>query len=217
MSINQDLLKLATQERSDGLDLPDSQMQAVISEYIQTISLPSKKYSEQFILCPVGRVGAGKTTVVKLISERLNLLRISTDEIRQLLLKKGCNFLRTSEIGYLLADKYLSLGYSLAIDADCAGPSVQNHLRSAASKFNAQLIWIHINPPEEFIINKLNNFKHSWLFRDSEDAIENYYRRKPLHDAYLTEIDFYFEFDTSKEDLSEQITSFVKKFESDFN
>jgi len=65
------------------------------------------------------------------------------------------------------------------------------------------------NQSEEFIINKLKNQKHSWLFKDAEDAINNYLARKPLHQNL--DFPFTYTFDTSKSNLNEQITEAGEK------
>ena len=76
-----------------------------------------------------------------------------------------------------------------------------------------KIIWIHINPPEKFIINKLKNYKkHSLLFKDSEDAINNYLERKPLHKKL--NFPFIYNFDPSRPDLKSQLkeaTSIIEK------
>jgi len=75
------------------------------------------------------------------------------------------------------------------------------------------LVFIHVNPPEEFIINKLKHvvrYEPSGLIEDADHALADYYRRKPLHEKYLSEITFDETFDTSRPDLSEQIDKFVK-------
>ncbi|MBU4480038.1 hypothetical protein KKG48_01160, partial [Patescibacteria group bacterium] len=47
------------------------------------IKIPKNKPKKQIFFCPVGLVGAGKTTVTKPISKKLGLLRISSDELRK--------------------------------------------------------------------------------------------------------------------------------------
>ncbi|MDE1944098.1 MAG: hypothetical protein KGH97_01205 [Patescibacteria group bacterium] len=58
----------------------------------------ANRLPRQVFLAPVGRVGAGKTTVVKPLAERLGLVRISSDEIRKLLKERGLGYgpLRTA-------------------------------------------------------------------------------------------------------------------------
>lgn len=46
-------------------------------------------------------------------------------------------------------------------------------------------------------------YKHSWLFRDGEHAVENYRQRKELHKNLPMK--FFYTFDTSRPDIQEQI------------
>lgn len=173
------------------------------SKYEPQISIPAHKPIEQFILCPVGLLGSGKTTVVTPLAQVLSLVRISGDEIRKLQKDNGYGYERTKQISEILAKKYLEEGYSICVDSDCASPKTREILNRAVQQFNVRLVWIHINPPEEFIINKLRNFKHTWLFRDGEEAVENYLARKELHKNL--DMPFVYTFDTSRDDLDEQI------------
>lgn len=204
------LLEKAKQESGDGKNLDDNDVQTIVDKFVNSLDFPAKKPVKQLILCPTGLVGAGKTTVIKPLSERLSLLRISTDEIRKILHDNGYNYLRTTEICLLVISKHLDDGYSLAMDFDCVGPEAERYIEKIKSEGTIGVVRVHIDPPESFILNKLTNFKHSWLFRDADDAVANYYRRKPLHDEYLSGIEFDYVFDTSKPDLSNQIDGFLK-------
>src|SRR3970040_1728002 len=175
----------------------------IFAEYEKTLVIPNIKPSRQFLLCPVGLVGAGKTTVVKPLAEKLGLVRISGDEIRGLLKKNGFGYEKTFEIGSRLAENFLGDGYSVAIDSDCASGHTRKLIKDAKNKYGAIAIWIHINPPEEFILNKLKNYKHTWLFKNSDEALKNYYDRKPVHKKL--EMEFTYVFDSSKKNLSKQI------------
>ncbi len=190
-------------ESTEGLAIDDDAFARIVRSYTAQLTLPDGRPISQYFLCPIGLVGAGKSTILKPLAERLQLLRISTDEIRKLLKEQGYNQVRTAEIAYFIIQNFAKQGYSIAIDADCAGHNVAETIKKAAQSIGAQTIWIHINPPEEFILNKLKNYKHTWLFKDSDDALASYYRRKPLHE----ELDFPFAytFDTSKNNVAEQI------------
>jgi len=214
--MNKDILK-AEQEKIEGKNLSDLDLKKIEGLYNKKIIIPRKKNKVQILLCPAGLVGAGKTTVVRPISDKLNLLRISTDEIRKILISKKFNLLRTTEIASNLVVKYLKQGYGIALDADCVSPSVQRDIKKLQKEYNVIPIWIHINPKEKFILNRLKSYNHTWLFKDEKDAVDNYKRRKPLHKKYLGDIDFYSKFDTSKDNLNMQISEFVNKIEKDFN
>lgn len=126
---------------------------------------------------------------------------MSSDEIRKLLSEHGYNWDRASELALRIGEKYARRGHSIAIDSDCA--SKTEEMRKLAEKVGAQIMWIHVNPPEEFIIHKLTNYPHTWLFKDGDDALRNYYARKQLHEKL--NLPFAYVFDTSRDDLPQQI------------
>ncbi len=171
--------------------------------YEQTLIIPEKKCDHQFLLCAIGLIGAGKTTVLKPLCEKLGVVRMCTDDIRKLLKENGFGYDTAQEINVTLVRKYLGLGYSVAIDGDSIREESQKLIEETRVLYGVKVVWIHINPPEAFIVNKLTNFKHSWLFRDAEHALSNYYNRKPLHE-HLS-MPFLYTFDTSKSNLADQI------------
>lgn len=190
-------------ESKVGLDLDDAGFEKIKELYESQVVIPETKPAQQFFLCPIGLVGAGKSTVIVPLAAHFGLVRISTDEIRKMLKEHGYNWVRTADLGFAIIRDYALPGYSIAIDADCAGLSIEKTINEFAFKIGAKAIWIHIAPPEDFIVNKLTNFNHTWLFADAADALSSYHRRKPLHEN-LT-MPFAYTFDTSKPDLPEQI------------
>ncbi len=204
--------RIARQESVEGNDLPDAAIAEVFDAYERVIPLPKAPGVKPWILCVVGLVGAGKTTVVKPVSERLGLARVSSDELRVLLRDRGYNFLRTRELAKMLIEKYLRQGFGVSIDADNVDPEHQAILQKAADAAQIPIIRIHINPPEAFILDKLQNriqYVPSGILENADAAIANYFRRKPLHEKYLSLITFDWVFDTSKDNLARQIDDFV--------
>lgn len=183
-----------------------------MEEYDRSLLTPSQPQRKQFVLCPVGIVGSGKTTVLKPLSEKLSLVRISGDEIRKSLKEHGLGYDAVVSIGAALSKKYLAQGYSLALDSDAASSRSKAVIKNAEQEFGAMPIWIHIHPPEEFILNKLRMYKHTWLFKDADQAIQNYMDRKSLHEN-LEEYPFVYTFDTSKTDLDKQVMEAVSIIE----
>lgn len=180
----------------------------VIKEYEKMVVVPKEK-GKQFFLCPVGLVGAGKTTVLRPLAERFGLVRISTDEIRKILKERGEDFGGAEEAALKIGEKYARQGYGIAIDADCVRTDKRERIEKMAAELKVPVVYVHINPPEEFIINKLKNYPHTWLFRDAEHALQNYYARKPLHEKL--DLDFIHTFDTSRSDLDKQIDEAAEK------
>ncbi len=198
-------------ESDEGELLSDEEFIRIRDGVEASFELPTWKRFPQIVLCPVGFIGAGKTTIITPLAKRLSLLRISTDEIRKRLKENGYNYKRTFEIATSLGEKYARDGYSIAIDADCASPYTQEFLNRLSSKLGAKLIWLHVNPPETFILHKLRTFKHTWLFRDADHAIKNYLARKVLHEKL--EMPFFYTFDPSRDDLERQITEAAERIE----
>lgn len=180
-----------------------------IEKYKKLVVLPPQK-GHPFLLCPIGLVGAGKSTVVKPLAEKLGLVRISSDEIRKLLKEDGLGYEMTEEVAFAVIQYFVEQGYGVAIDSDCARK--RETIEKFAAKHRLPVRWIHINPPEEFIINKLKNFEHTWLFKDADDALKNYYARKPLHENLPFE--FTYIFDTSRDDLKQQIEEAISVIKS---
>ncbi len=192
----------------------DQDIPVIAEEYWQIMEKPAEPSATKWILCPVGLVGAGKSTVVKPLAKRFHLARLSGDEIRKILIEKGYSTERTLEIAFAVFLRLAEAGLRIAIDSDCAG-SVAQALEEQAKKWGYQIFYIHINPPEEFILNKLRTYKHTWLFKDADDALANYFRRKPLHENL--QFPFVYTFDTSRPDLEGQLEEAVKKIETLLN
>ena len=183
--------------------MPDSVYEEIKAVYLQQMELPSTIPPVQFLLCPVGLVGAGKTTVVKPLAKQLDLVRVSGDELRKLIKERGYTYDRMKPMSYDITTHFLSAGYSLAIDSDCAPADNQAKIAEVARTYHLQVIWIHIDPPEEFILNKLSHLTPNWL-GTAEQMVKNYHARKPLHE-HLDHLRFTYTFDTSRADLPQQI------------
>lgn len=187
-------------------DLPEELFGEIQASYKKTIKLPTLKTTRQFLLCPVGLVGAGKTTVIKPLSDKLDFLRISADEIRKLLKERGFNYGRARDLTYAVVEEFIAEGYNVAIDANCGRDDAQNKIKGLESKYRIKVIWMHINPPEEFIINKLKNYKHTWLFRSGDEAVESYFKYKEKHGDFKNlNLSYVYTFDPSRSDLDKQI------------
>lgn len=195
MTTKKTKLKLAAQESGQGKDLSDQNLAEIMAEYEQTLVIPNQKPGHPYALCPVGLPGTGKTTVVKELSKRLHLLRINSDDLRKLLTVKGYNLLRTIDLSTALSSKYAKQGYSLAIDADCAGKFVTQKLYRLVESAGLKLIWVHLNTPKDYVISQIKKYR-------TEQSLKDYYRRQPLHEQL--NLPFSYVFDLSQPNLEEQ-------------
>ncbi len=191
-------------------------MQETIEQQFETsLVIPPSIEKPQFFLCPVGFIGAGKTTIMKALCERLSVIRVENDYARKLFRAQGnfdSNYARDLTRVFIL--KYLEQGYRIGIDANCGGPrrNDPNSVENISRKTGIPIIWIHINPPEEFILCMLtkrhSSSNHTWLFRDAQHAIERYFFWKDQ--ANYADIDFTYVFDTSRDDVDEQIENSIQ-------
>jgi len=187
--------------------LSDIEMRKIISLYEKTLSIPKRKLKEQFLLCPIGLMGSGKTTIIKLLAKKLFLVRISGDEIRELLNERGFDYDRVKEIGANVTKKYIERGFSVAIDADCVTKEVREYIEKFKNENKIKVFWIHINPPEKFIINNFKRPKPAWLFKEFKDIKEGYLYRKSLHKNI--DLPFIYTFDPSRNDFNDQLNKSI--------
>jgi predicted kinase len=181
--------------------------------YEEGLHVPANKSEAPFIICPVGYIGSGKSTVLKLLQQQLPFVRISTDELRKLL-REHNNFdsNHAREISLALISKYSQAGYNVGIDATCwrlaSGGDYERDFHDLIQKSGARVFWIDIDPPEEFIINKLRAYQHTWLFRNGDHAVERYRVHKEA--VKKDGIPFLYTFDPSRGNLSEQVDEAVE-------
>lgn len=195
-------------ESQEGFVVTDQMFQDIKDEFEATFLIPDKKPTHQYMLCPVGLVGAGKSTVIQALTEQLPVVTIRTDEIRMLLQNKKCALTRTREMAFDLIEKYLRLGYSIAIDADCVSPDTAEYIKQLDANFDLKFIWLHIFAPEDVILERLRTTTRRSPIKNSDDAIAIYTRRKALH-KNLT-MPFTYVFDTTKKNIDSQIQEAVQ-------
>ncbi len=187
------------------------------SEFTSSISIPNHKPKKQFFLCPVGLVGAGKTTVTRPISERFDSVQISSDELRKLLNKSGYDYSAVKEVIFNVIREFSAKGYSITFDMDCSNPQVKNFIDELTSASAVEALFLHITAPEEFIFEKFRKHPPTWLADNPQTMIDNYLAQKEARAKENTKFDFIFTFDTSKEDLPDQIEYCCKRIEAHLN
>ena len=195
-----------------GRNAPKEILEKVFQEYEKTLVIPIDKPLPQWILMPVGLMSSGKTTTVTLLADHFKLIRISTDEVRKRLKERGYSYEGCREIVYDMGQKYLKLGYSIAIDANTGSEEGVKYAQKTKEIFpSIPQIFIHVNPPVEFIVEKLQNYK-TWLFKSKEHAIERFYFHK--NNLKLPDVPFVYTFDPSKGNFQEQIEEGIAAIEN---
>jgi len=193
------------------MELSVEDIASIREEYKKQLVLPpaDKIPLKQFFVGLVGLVGAGKTTVAGPLSSALSLVKLSNDDVRKLLKERGAGYEHLTDIMMPVAEKLSPKGFSIVFDSDCGNPKTKKTILELADEAKARVFWIHVNPPEDFIVKKLRTHGHTWLFKNGEQAVENYYEQKRRRQIEKTEFDFIASFDTSRLDLEEQVARAV--------
>ncbi len=189
-------------------------LEDIEKDFKLSIEIPKHIPKKQFFFCPVGLVGAGKTTVTKPISERLNLLRLSSDELRKILKNNGYDYSSVKKTSLKIAEEFAKKGFGISFDMDCGNPEVKKFVEDLAEELRAKIVWVHINTPEEHIFEKFRKHSPSWLADNSQTMIDNYYSQKEKRMKENTQFNYLFTFDTSKPDIEKQIDNCIGKIEN---
>lgn len=197
------------------MKLTQLELKIVIEKYEKLIEIPKKISLYQFILAPVGLVGSGKTTVIRPLSRYFSLIRISSDEVRVILKSLYNTSYTQNDVLYIitfLLKKYIKMGYGVAIDSNCENK--KDLISKLIKEFNIKVIWININPPESFILEKLANMNYlpGHVFKDANQALNTYLKDKPIQRNL--DMNFLSEIDTSKKDLEREILDTQNKIEN---
>lgn len=177
-----------------------------------TLEFPEVKPIPKFYLCPVGLVGSGKSTVMKLLCPRLSVLRIANDDVRKIIGNYDY-FNLAPKITATVGPKYSKLGYSIGIDANASALWGSEAFNQRMDDLNSRQIWIHINPPEDYI--KLQNYNHSWLYRNESEARMHFEQSKQK--VNTEGIPFVYVFDPSRSDFNNQIDEAVEKIKEELS
>ncbi|MFA5987328.1 MAG: AAA family ATPase [Candidatus Paceibacterota bacterium] len=181
------------------------------NDFRASIEIPKNTPKKQFFFCPVGLVGAGKTTVTRPISKRLGLVRLSSDELRKILKENSYDYGSVKDIGFEMAQDFAKEGYSIAFDMDCGSPKAKESIEKLADETGAKIIWAHLNTPEEYILEKFKKHEPSWLADNPQVMIDNYFVQKERREKENTQFSYDFTFDTSRPDLDKQIDDCIEK------
>jgi len=109
-----------------------------------------------------------------------------------------------------LAKEFGDAGWSMALDANCGSKNSFPYIQKYLNENNIKSIWIRVAPPNEFIVSKLRNYKHTWLFKDGDDAVRVFeHNLKENGNFENLPVEYVYTFGTSKNNLSEQIEEAV--------
>jgi len=126
--------------------LPENKIQEFADEYYSRIN-ENKISPKSFVICLVGQVKSGKTTIAEFFETELDLAHVSNDEIRKLLRIENSFSTETySKIMPIVLERLLSEHRSVVYGSNCARRETREFVEALTEKYNTPIIWIHINP-----------------------------------------------------------------------
>ena len=130
-----------------------------------------------FVIYFIGMIGSGKSTTAKFFSAEYNLVRVSTDEIRDFLQDHYYSRERSFDVAEIVTEKLLQKGFGVCLDADLVDQYFQDHVIALCKRAGVQAILLHIQTPEAVILKRLQADNVDRIYK-GEMAINDYMGRK---------------------------------------
>lgn len=198
-------------------DNPKKYFDELFEKFIKTINIPAQNTKQLFSIGLIGLTGSGKSTVAKMIGEKLNLFVGSNDSIRRFLNDEGFPGENPNqEMLQKIAEKASEFLYenkiSHIIDADLI--KFHENAKENAQNHKAKFYLIFVKCPEEIIFKRLEERNEKILQNPASNLSrvgkEEYLKRKKLHDELGLPEDIFFTIDNS-ENLSKQVDDLAAK------
>lgn len=132
----------------------------IVQSFIANTKIPKRKSKRKLAIGIVGLVGAGKTSVAKVLGRELGAAVIQADAIRLALRKKRTGFDNVHEIMFAIAKDILKRGGNVILDSDFASKHKQNGLRKIAKDAKATAYFVRVYTDVDTMIGRALIEKH---------------------------------------------------------
>lgn len=183
----------------------------IADDYVEEISKSGISKDFKLIICPFGYIASGKSTVVKPIAKELKIPRISGDEIRKKLKENNINYDNLYPIFEYVGKHFLDQGFGMVIDSNTSRRI--DMVEKIIDEYKLKKIYIKVIAPEEFILNKIRNYKgEKFLTENQDELVEGYFSMKSITDNIFnnSNIIFDYEIDTSSKQLEANIINIIE-------
>ena len=144
-------------------EIPKAKLQQVSQDYLERIKqqLSDKKASQPFVIGIIGLIGSGKTTVAKLLNEKLTgTVLVKSDSARFLLKEAGLKWgENVVEVLSNTARWLLRNGYSIIFDGDCIREEKRKEIQKLVDELGAKFYIIRIKLDKDLCLKRL---KQKW-------------------------------------------------------
>ena len=128
-------------------------------------------------------------------------------------MEKGVTTEATQQVLHNVYQRLTKEGYSIARDADLARPQVRALIRSVNPNHEVKEFWVHVTAPERVILERLRHREPTRVHPNVKVVTELYRARKAMYESIpdLKDLRYFYTFDTSRDDLDQQVDEFVQK------
>ena len=200
-----------------------------LAQEFRDYKLPKRKTKGLFLICSVGLVGVGKTTLMKKISQKIGAEYIRSDAIRLFVKKKGIVLGKKDirKIMILLGEMAFQNGTNVVMDADFILESDRDLAKKFAKKYSAKFQCVRIVCDQKEHIRRIlkrDSQGGDSFFDNSVDGIYDFFRRSGYHFLFtphfdgqmiLKKLSFHTAavFDTTTRNVTKQVNAYCESLE----
>lgn len=127
--------------------MEQEQLNQLVQDFISRLHLPEIKADKPFVVATIGLVGSGRTTVAKMLIEKLNgAVLVQANSARFLLKEAGLPWgENVRQVLKEVAIKLLDQGYGIVFDGNASDEEDRKNIGEIAQKTNAKISYVRIN------------------------------------------------------------------------
>ena len=123
------------------------QLNKLVVDFLSRLQLPAEKAEKLFIVATIGLIGSGRSTVAKMVADKVKgAVLLSSNSARYLLKEAGLPWGdNVRQILKGVATDLLSRGYSVVFDGNAADGEDRKNINEIAAQTGASVHYIRIN------------------------------------------------------------------------
>jgi predicted kinase len=137
-----------------GQEKRPEEYDVVYREYREKLVFPERNVRAEpsTVVCMIGLVGSGKSTVARMIAKRLNAVLINGDAIRVVLRHQEMDYSLARLIAEDLVCEIVGLGYNVVLDSDFIDSRKRASMRALVSTIGADICFVrvHVDPNKAY-------------------------------------------------------------------